>query len=116
MAVDTLPAALGPSERAALRDLVAFVRERFGSRLRELRLFGSRARGEGHEESDLDVLVVVDGLTGPERAAVLAHGGRLLDAHDVMVSPLPLTSDRWEELRAGNRLLAREIERDGVRL
>lgn len=116
MAVGSLPAALGPTERAALRDLVAFVRARFGPRLRELRLFGSRARSEGHEESNLDVLVVVDGMTGAERAAIFEQGGRLLDAHEVMVSPLPMTSERWAALQAGNRLLAREIERDGVRL
>ncbi|MBK8096833.1 MAG: nucleotidyltransferase domain-containing protein [Planctomycetes bacterium] len=30
-------------------------------------LFGSRARGQGHKDSDLDVLVVIDDLTSAER-------------------------------------------------
>lgn len=36
------------------------VREAFGERVREVVIFGSRARGEAKPESDLDVLVVLD--------------------------------------------------------
>ncbi len=36
------------------------VREAFGGRVEEVVIFGSRARGDWREESDLDVLVVLD--------------------------------------------------------
>jgi hypothetical protein len=58
--------ALTNTERQALSELREKVHERFGARLRELLLFGSRARGEGDADSDLDVAIVVDGLTGQE--------------------------------------------------
>ncbi|CAD5244121.1 nucleotidyltransferase family protein [Thermococcus camini] len=36
------------------------IREAFGERVKEVIIFGSRARGDWNEESDLDVMVVLD--------------------------------------------------------
>lgn len=49
-----ISALLSPSEQAALADFLARARELLGDELIEAPLFGSRARGEGHEGSDLD--------------------------------------------------------------
>ena len=51
--------ALSASEQAALREFLDRVRSMLGPELREARLFGSRARGEGHEHSDLDIALIV---------------------------------------------------------
>lgn len=107
---------LGTSERAALSDLAAFVRGRFGARLRDLRLFGSRARGEGHEDSDLDVLVVVDELASAEGREIAYLAGDLLTRHQVLVSPLTMATARWQTLRDSERLIVSEIDRDGIPL
>jgi predicted nucleotidyltransferase len=104
------------SEEAALRAFGAWLRARFGARLRELALFGSRARGEGHAESDLDVLVVVDDLTSAEAREVARFRGDLLTEHGVLVSPFTVSAERMAELRARERRIAREIDRDGVPL
>jgi predicted nucleotidyltransferase len=53
------PVSLTPGERRALSAFKAAVQSALGENLVSLRLFGSRARGEGDVESDLDVLVVV---------------------------------------------------------
>ena len=49
-------AALDDKERAAIRAAARLLRERFAAV--EVVLFGSRARGEGDAESDLDLLVL----------------------------------------------------------
>jgi uncharacterized protein len=104
------------AETRALDDLCATVRGRFGRRLRELALFGSRARGEGHEHSDLDVLIVVDDLTSAE-AREVAHGcGDLLTAYEVLVSPFVVSAEHIARLRSRERLIAAEIARDAVPL
>ena len=57
--LDTL--SLRPSVRAALREAKAALERLYGERLVKVILFGSHARGEAHEESDVDVLVVLQG-------------------------------------------------------
>lgn len=54
-----LPGHLSPTVRAALTDAAAALRDRYGTRLRHLVLFGSQARGDTHSESDVDLLVVL---------------------------------------------------------
>jgi predicted nucleotidyltransferase len=52
---------LTPGERAALETFVARLRQRYGDDLLRVVLFGSKARGNCDDESDLDVLVVLHG-------------------------------------------------------
>jgi uncharacterized protein len=103
-------------EQAALSELRDWVRGRFGERVRQLALFGSRARGEGDEDSDVDVLVVIDQLTSDEARAIGYFAGDLLTRHDVLVSPMCLSTERLDHLRRRERRIAREIGRDGIPL
>jgi predicted nucleotidyltransferase len=107
---------LGAAERAALSEFTSWVRQRFGDRVSELCLFGSRARGEGHEESDLDVLVSVAQLTGSERREIGQQAGDALTHWDVLVSPFALSTQHLAELRARERRIARELDRDAIPL
>jgi predicted nucleotidyltransferase len=108
--------ALPPREKLAVEELCASLRTRFAARLRELALFGSRARGDAREDSDVDVLVVVDALTTSEAREVAHACGDLLTRHDVIVSPFVIATDRMHELRMRERRIAREIDQDAVRL
>lgn len=107
---------LSASETAALREFVARARTMLGAELKEARLFGSRARGEGHERSDLDIALIVG--TGGR-----AHRRRLYDlafdaglAHGVELAPLVFEEQQFEELRQRERLIAREIDDEGIPL
>jgi predicted nucleotidyltransferase len=103
---------------AALGRFKEALERRFGARLREVTLFGSYARGEAHEESDVDVLVVVQGLTEDERREVmeLAYDADAADREAwVGISPLPYSDVQAADMRSRERLLFRDIARDGVR-
>jgi len=105
---------LTPAEARALDDLVASVRALLGAELVELRLFGSRARGEGHQDSDLDIAVVVTEPGLARRRDVHDAAFDIGLEHGVSLAPLVLSQRRLDELRARERLLAADLDREGI--
>ena len=87
---------------------------RFGARLREVRLFGSAARGEMNEDSDVDVLVVLDDMTVADRNAVFDIVGELRLETDLLLSPTVMDTKTCAKWREQERPLMNEIQRDGV--
>ena len=104
-----------PHLRPVLRELDAVLRSTFGARLHDLQLFGSYARGEATEDSDVDVLVLVDGLTPSEIAVVSDCAVLVALATGVALAPLPISTDGFAQMSATGRRLASEIARDGTR-
>jgi predicted nucleotidyltransferase len=97
----------------ALNELASWLRARFGGRLTELQLFGSWARGEATEDSDVDVLVAVRGLTSRELYDIVARSAEIATARTVLLRPLAMSSEEYDKLRKDDRLLSREIAQDG---
>jgi hypothetical protein len=105
-----------PPIRAALDAYAERLREVFGYRLREVRLFGSYARGEANEDSDVDVLVVIDGLTDLEIGVAAGAVAPMIIATGLALAPLPLSSERLQAMRQSGRLLARDLDAEGIPL
>lgn len=96
-----------------LPELKAALERRYGDRLVKLVLFGSHARGEATEDSDIDVLAVVENLAdGPrERFEVSAIAADVSCDYDTLVN-LVLTSARDYDSR--NTPLLINVRREGV--
>jgi predicted nucleotidyltransferase len=103
---------LSRTETSALLAFASSVRAEFGERVRDVRLFGSRARGEGHEDSDLDVLVLLSAMTRSERRSVQDAAYDAGETHHLIVSPLVADADAWRR----DLPIAQAILRDGVPL
>jgi predicted nucleotidyltransferase len=103
-----------PATSGAVVEFSARVRACFGSRLRHLVLFGSQARGEATEDSDVDLLVVIDNATSVDGRALDEIVGDILTRREVLLSPLLLGAARFDELRARERRLVAEIDREGI--
>jgi Nucleotidyltransferase domain len=84
---------------------------RLGTRLSEVRLFGSYARNEETEGSDIDVLFVVADLTESDRNAVIE--GAVQPGRGA-ISPLILSVAQLENLRAGELLIAQDLDLQGI--
>ncbi len=97
-------------------ELKSRLSSRFGPDLLEVRLFGSYARGEANEESDVDVFVLLRNAGWRERKAVLDIAGDLFAESGLLVSPTVFDVDRYREWRRQQRPLVMDIEREGVRL
>ena len=106
----SLPTAL----QAPLTAYSERLRAIFGERLHEVRLFGSHARGEADDGSDVDVLVLVDGLTDVEVGLAASEAAPIVIESGVPITPLPMSTAHFEELRKQERLLARVLDDEGV--
>ncbi|MFA5891687.1 MAG: UPF0158 family protein [Actinomycetota bacterium] len=97
------------------RAVASDLREFYGSRLREIIMYGSAARGEAHEESDIDLLVVLDHIDSPyqeiERTSEIAWRHTL--EHHVLVSIVHVSE---AEIDQGKSAFLRNAQRDGRRV
>ncbi len=82
--------------------------------MHRVRLFGSLARGERHDESDIDVAIEIDDLTGEEAREVGYASGDILTQYGVLVSPFVVSTAYMAHLRMRERIIALDIERDGI--
>ncbi|MEW5693044.1 MAG: nucleotidyltransferase domain-containing protein [Candidatus Hydrogenedentota bacterium] len=48
-----------PDEKQAIEEFVRRVRELLGDKLLQIKLYGSKARGDDTEESDIDIMLVL---------------------------------------------------------
>ncbi len=103
--------------RPALDEFKAAVSEVLGAQLRSVVLFGSVARGQMSEESDVDLLVLVEAKNDQTVRLVVDAAVKIMLARPALVlSPLVLTTGQFDELRARERRLACDIDREGIPL
>ncbi len=97
--------------------LVSYTRDLrtlLGPRLKELWLFGSRARGDHHENSDYDLIVVAEGDIKESRSTVADANYRILDGLGELVGSIVYTPELWA--RSKNGPLGMNVLSHGVRL
>jgi predicted nucleotidyltransferase len=108
-----LPAAV----RKTLDAFVGGVRATFGTRVRSIRLFGSYARGEATEDSDVDCLVLLDHVDRRDDRAVTDLAADLIWQLDgIVISAMVMSADEFEAWKATERRTPLAIEHEGVRL
>ena len=102
--------------RAAAARFASALRARHGDALVDVRLFGSCARREMREHSDVDVAVVLERVDWRTRRDVIDLSADIGLAHDVLLSATVLDRETFEHWRRQERALVMDIERDGLPL
>ena len=105
-----------PTVAPALARFADAVREMYGDAVVDIRLFGSFARSSAHEESDVDIAVVLDGAGWETRRDVIDLATDMGVAHGFSLSPTVFDRVEYERWRAQDRPLTRDIDREGIRL
>ena len=109
-------AVLTPREQQALAAFKARVLDGLGTHLVSVRVFGSRARGEGGVESDLDVLVIVDGKDRELYRRVIEAALDVDLEYDTEIAPTILTVAEYDRNRALATPFFRNVEHDAIPL
>ena len=85
-----------------------------GPSVRKILLFGSRARGDARDDSDYDMLVVVDHRTPELRSTIIEIETQLMDRYGALVATVLRSEEEWQ--RTQGLPLARNIAREGILL
>ena len=82
----------------------------------EMLIYGSKARGQAHAESDLDVLLIVKNEAGGFKRDLRRIGYLLAAKADVLPSILAYTQEEWESRKRSGSTFRQAVERDAVRV
>ena len=86
----------------------------YGNELAELVLFGSYARGDQHEYSDLDFAIILQNpktRTSAELKKIAAFSSKLSLKYGIMISSLPIS---FEKKKTSMQGLYQEIRKEGI--
>lgn len=83
-------------------------------------LYGSRARGDAHSDSDADIAVLLEGQPGQRATEAVTMAGIAFDVlldTGILIEALPLWESEWKHPETfNNPALLANIRRDGVHL
>lgn len=100
--------------RRLVRELKERLAARFGDRLSAVVLFGSYARGLVSEESDIDVAVLVRGLTLDDQLLVAQEAADLMIREQVVLSALPIDRSEYDAKLAQEIAFYEDISHEGI--
>jgi hypothetical protein len=111
--LENLPPSLRDRRETLGRCLAAFDRV---CRVRAVYLFGSHARGQAHEESDVDLCIVADGAEEQMRTAVEFRKAIWPLRPGLSFTLIPITPNRLSEKQAVGDHFFQTILEEGVQL
>ena len=96
-----------------IKELKSGLEKKYGSQLKSILLFGSYARGEETEDSDIDIAIILEDFdhacTEIERTGDIVSSLSL--KFDTLISLVPIKEKDWLERKTA---LISNIKRDGV--
>jgi len=110
-------AQLTESERRTVEHFASRLRNELGSDLRALWLYGSRARGSAHPESDIDLLVIADGGRGRygRIAGDLSEEAAIAEGESPFKFSVHVHDREWLQGRRGiDSFFIQEVDRDKI--
>lgn len=101
-------------DQQALQEFVAYLQASIPDQIKLVALFGSKARGDSREESDIDILIILSREDRALRRKILKQAARFSLKYDVLLSPRVIGAERWEKLRGFS--LYQNVQQDAASL
>jgi predicted nucleotidyltransferase len=97
-----------------IREFKKEIKKIYGKRLRNIVLYGSCARGEAKEESDIDLIIILEGkvIPGKEIDRIINVISEINLKYGVLISVYPVSS---KDFSAVNSPLLINVRREGIR-
>jgi predicted nucleotidyltransferase len=98
-------------ECQAVDAFIKALHQQYPDRIRDVILFGSKARGDSHPDSDIDILILVDDDDWRFSHAVSRLAAHISLNYDVLLGPRVIRQARWER-----SLLYSTVSSEGITL
>jgi predicted nucleotidyltransferase len=98
-------------EREAVDAFVEALQQQYPDRIQDVILFGSKARGDSHPDSDIDILILVDDDDWRFSHAISRLAARISLNYDVLLGPRVIRQARWQR-----SLLYSTVSSEGIPL
>jgi len=104
---------LPPPLREAVRKLETGLRDLYGERFRGLLLYGSYARGDFRDGSDVDLLLLLEGPVNPSREILHMEDVNwpVSLEYDTVFSVMPVNAEAFDK---GDSLFLRAVRKEAV--
>jgi predicted nucleotidyltransferase len=105
---------LSAKEKAVLKQFKASLEQVLGTQLVELKVFGSKARGDDRPDSDIDMLVIVSSDDWHIRDKVYDVATDILLQADVCISPKVISKSRFDQLCKEGTSFIHNVGKDAI--
>ncbi len=105
---------LHPEERAWLDEYREALKRKHADAVQRLALYGSKAHGDAHDESDIDLLLIVRDDAADLMRPLRRLGYAMAAASAMAPSIQACTESEWESLRDLRSPYRAAVEREGV--
>jgi len=116
MLINKLLLKLNKQERKAIKEFKIRLRKELGEQVVEIKLFGSKARGDSHEESDIDILVVLRADSEENKDKIFDIVQNILLEYEVLLSPIIFNKQEYDSLNSIPTIFMQNIKSEGVRI
>ena len=105
---------LNKKEQRALKEFRMTLEELLADNLLEVKLFGSKARGDARKDSDVDVLVIIS--SGDWRTCDVVYGVAtdILLGTEVCISPKVINKKEYNRLCNSGNPFIKNVIREGI--
>lgn len=105
---------LSAEEKAVLKQFKASLEQVLGTQLVELKVFGSKARGDDRPDSDIDMLVIVSSDDWHICDTVYDVATDILLQADVCISPKVISKSRFDQLCKEGTSFIHNVGKDAI--
>jgi predicted nucleotidyltransferase len=101
-------------ERKAISEFARLLKGRFGNIIKDIILFGSKARGESNRYSDIDILIVLTKTSWEIKKGISELAAQENLKHNVIISTVRYDSSTWDNPAVKTSPFAKAVREEGV--